>query len=375
MWDFMTKWPDKKLGFGLMRLPKQDDKIIIPEVCKLVDEFLAKGFTYFDTAYVYEGSEAAFCEAISKRHKRDSYTIASKMSGWMLTDSFTPQYMFEGQLERCGIEYFDYYLLHSLQNSRVDLYEKFKCWDYCGQQKKDGRIKYLGFSFHGGPELLDKILTEHPDVDFVQLQINYVDWDNDAILSGANYDVCRKHGKDIIVMEPVKGGMLASINPELLKKYQAINPNATAAEYALRFVGSLPGVKMILSGMSTMEQMNENLKIFSDFKPLSEQEQNAVKEVAKGILEADTVPCTSCRYCCDGCPRKINIPDIFKALNMLKLFGEHGRPHFYYNDLLFSGTGKAGDCIACGQCESACPQHIKIIDSLKEASSRLDVAQ
>jgi len=365
-------WTDKKLGFGLMRLPKNGEEIYIPAVCKLADTFIEKGFTYFDTAYVYAGAEVAFREAVAKRYPRESYTVASKMAGWVLSDTFGPEDMFRESLERCGVEYFDYYLLHSMQPSRNGFYDKYGCWEFCEQKKREGKIRNFGFSFHGGPELLDEMLTAHPDVDFVQLQINYADWNSNAIWSRANYEVCRKHGKDIVVMEPVKGGLLAEIKPELLKKFTAFNPEATAASYALRFVGSLPGVKMILSGMNSMEQMLDNISTFADFIPLSDAEKKAVEEVREEMLAVPVVPCTSCRYCCDGCPSQINIPDIFKAYNMLLTFGEHNRPHYFYDGLLATGSGKASACIECGQCEAACPQHIEIIAKLKEASALLD---
>lgn len=367
-----TKWNEKKLGFGLMRLPMKDGAIDIPAVCKLVDSFISKGFTYFDTAYVYAGSEVAFREAVVKRYPRDSYTVATKMAGWVLNETLTPEIMFREQLERCGVDYFDYYLLHSLQPSRIEEYDQYQCWEFCRQKKAEGKIKNFGFSFHGDPLLLEKLLTEHPEVDFVQLQINYVDWDDNAIYAGANYDVCRKHGKDIVVMEPVKGGFLANIKPELMRKFHELDTKASAASYALRFAGSLPGVKMVLSGMNTEEQMNDNLSTFSNFIPLSEVEKSVIKEVTEGLLSVPTVPCTECRYCCKGCPMGINIPEIFKAYNMILTFGEHFRPHLYYDGILLTGSGKASSCIECGQCEAACPQHIEIIEKMKEASKLLD---
>lgn len=368
----MGKWTDKRLGFGLMRLPQQDGVIEHSALCRLADEFLERGFTYFDTAYVYAGSEVAFREAVVKRHPRESFTVASKMAAWVLDDALTPEKMFQEQLERCGVEYFDYYLLHSLQPSRVEAYEVHNCWEFCQKKKQEGKIRQMGFSFHGGPELLEELLTKHPEVDFVQLQINYVDWDDDAIFSGANYEVCRKYNKDIVVMEPVKGGILANLRPEFVEKFHTVNPEASAASFAMRFVGSLPGVKMILSGMNTEEQMEDNLATFEDFKPLSEQEQETIREVTKAMLSMPTVACTSCRYCCKGCPQEINIPDIFKAYNMILTFGDHSRPHFYYKGLLETGSKKASDCIGCGQCEAACPQHIEIIEKLKEAAGWLD---
>ena len=295
-------WNEKRLGFGLMRLPKRGEEIDLAATCGLVDAYLAAGFSYLDTAYVYPGSEQVFRKAVAERYPRDRYTVANKMAGWLLSDTLTPEAMFQEQLERCGVEYFDYYLLHSVQASRVAFYEKFDCWAFGREKKAEGKVRNLGFSYHGDPELLDQLLADHPEVDFVQLQINYVDWDSEAILSGRNYQVCRKHGKDMVVMEPVKGGFLASLKPELMEKFQALDTNASAASYALRFVGSLPGIRMVLSGMNTMEQLRDNMATFSDFKPLSEAEQEAVREVTRGLLSMPVVPCTDCRYCCKGCP-------------------------------------------------------------------------
>ncbi len=368
----MSDWANKKLGFGLMRLPRKDGEIDIPAVCKLADAFLEKGFTYFDTAYVYGGSEVALRKAVVERHPRDSFTVATKMAGWQLSDTYGPADMFRDQLERTGLTYFDYYLLHSLQDSRVASYEKYDCWNFGIKMREEGKIRNFGFSFHGDPELLDKLLTEHPEVDFVQLQINYVDWDSEGIYSRRNYEVCRKHGKSVVVMEPIKGGILASLKPELEAKFKALDPDGTPASFALRFAASLEGVRIVLSGMNADFQMEENLKIFDDFKPLSEKELAVVEEVKNGILSADTVPCTACRYCVEGCPMQINIPEIFKAYNMYLTFGVHNRPNLFYAGLLQSGSGRAGDCIACGQCEAACPQHIDIIERLKGASDYLD---
>lgn len=370
----MINWPEKKLGFGLMRLPKDaNNEIEMNEFCQMADAFLADGFTYFDTAYIYPGSEVAFRKAVVERHPRESYTVASKLAAWQLTEDFRPADMFRESLERCGISYFDFYLLHSLQESHGTIYEDNHCWEFVEQMKKEGKIRHLGFSFHGSPTLLEKLLTEHPDVDFVQLQINYVDWDNEIIASGKNYEICRKYGKDIVVMEPVKGGLLANIKPEARAILDTCDASASSASYALRFVASLPGVKVVLSGMSTFAQLQDNVAVFKDFQPLSTKEAAAVKEAGSIILNAPIIPCTSCGYCMKGCPMSIRIPDIFKRYNMLITFGEHFRPHGLYRELIAAGSGRAGDCVACGQCEAACPQHISIIKELARASEKLDV--
>lgn len=363
---------EKMLGFGLMRLPSNEGKIDIEKVSELADTFIRKGFTYFDTAYVYAGSEGAFKETVAMRHPRSAYTVASKMAGWLLNEDLTPESMFNEQLERCGVSYFDYYLLHSLQPSRIAAYEDFDCWNFCLRMKAEGKIRNFGFSFHGDPTLLDELLSRHPEVDFVQLQLNYADWNNNVIFAGGNYEVARKHDKDIIVMEPVKGGFLADMAPELKEKFQKLDPNATPASFALRFAGSLPGVKVVLSGMNTLEQMEENTEIFSTFRPLNDWERNVISEVTAELLSILTVPCTDCRYCVKGCPMGIRIPEVFKAYNLILTFGEHFHPHLYYGAMQKLGGSPANTCIECGQCESACPQHIGIVEKLKAASDIFD---
>lgn len=368
----MTAVNEKMLGFGLMRLPSNEGKIDIDRVSELADMFIGKSFTYFDTAYVYAGSEAAFEEAVAKRYPRSAYTVASKMAGWLLSDSLTPESMFNEQLERCGVSYFDYYLLHSLQPSRIAAYENFDCWNFCLGMKAEGKIRNFGFSFHGAPDLLDDLLSRHPEVDFVQLQLNYVDWNNNVVFAGENYEVARKHGKDIIVMEPVKGGFLADMAPELKEKFRGLDERTTPASFALRFAGSLPGVKVVLSGMNTLEQMAENTEIFSNFRPLSDRERNVISQVTAELLSLPTVPCADCRYCVKGCPMGIRIPEIFKAYNLILTFGEHFHPHLYYDAMKKLGGSPANACVGCGQCEGACPQHIGIVEKLKAASDIFD---
>lgn len=367
-----TAWNDKKLGFGLMRLPKKDGQIDIPAVCGLVDTFLAAGFTYFDTAYAYDGAEIAFREAVAKRYPRESFTVASKMFGKALNAEMTPEHMFAVSLERCGVEYFDFYLLHTVKEANLAFYDDNGCWDFCLQKKREGKIRSFGFSFHGTPALLERLLTLHPEVDFVQLQINYTDMDDSVIAAGENYEICRRHGKDIVVMEPVKGGILASVPPKAEEIFRTLNPNASPASYALRFAASLPGVKTVLSGMNTSEQMQDNTAVFGNFVPLSESELAAIAKVKDILLSVPTVACTDCRYCTKGCPMSIRIPDIIRAYNLILTFGDHSRPHLYYGDLLTFGSGKASDCVGCGQCESVCPQHLPITRILKDAAGYLD---
>ena len=369
----MNDWNPKKLGFGLMRLPKKDGEIDLEQVCPLVDAFLERGFTYFDTAYAYTGSEEAFRKAVAERYPRDRYTLANKLAIWPIGDDLTPEQEFQIQLQRSGAGYFDYYLLHNFQPAHYDTVERFKIWDFVREKKEQGLIRHLGFSFHRTPEVLDTILSAHPEVDFVQLQINYIDWNSSDVQSRALYEMAHeKHGKDVVVMEPVKGGQLASLRPEQEAIFRALDPEASMASYALRFVGSLPGVKMILSGMNSMEQIQDNLQSFDPFRSLSEAERAAVDQVVEGLRAIPTVPCTACRYCTEGCPQKINIPEIFKAYNRVLTYGEQPGAHERYRSLLAEGSGAAGSCIACGQCEGACPQQIPVIRRMAEASEVFD---
>ena len=364
-----------KLGFGLMRLPEKDGAIDIEQVCRMADAYLDAGLTYFDTAYVYHGghSEEAVKEALVKRHPRDRFTVATKLPAWCLKDEADRDRIFSEQLSRCGVDYFDFYLLHSVEDgSNGETYEKLDCFSWAMQKKAEGKIRHFGFSFHGSPEYLESLLDRHPEVEFVQIQLNYADWTNPVVQSGKLYEILHRRGIPMIIMEPVKGGSLAKLPPELEAKYRAVHPEASVASWALRFVGSLPGVMTILSGMSSEEQMLDNIKTFSPFEPLTEEEKAVIEEVRTIMLDVPLIGCTACRYCTDGCPRKISIPDVFRAVNTMTLYKDEFRPKAFYSGLLSQGHGKASDCIACGQCESVCPQHLPIISLLKDASARLD---
>ena len=361
----------KKFGFGLMRLPKNDGVIDVEQVKKMADEFIARGFTYFDTAYTYEGSEVAFREAVAKRYPRDAYTIADKLPGQLLKSADEAEKFFNESLERCGVDYFDYYLLHSIHPSTVAFFDKFDCWSFGLKMKEQGKIKKFGFSFHGAPDLLEELLTKHPEVDFVQLQINYLDWESDIVCSKENYEVCCRHNKPVTVMEPAKGGLLANPNPNVAEVFSKLDPKASAASFALRFAASLDNVKMVLSGMGSIEQMNDNLNTFEDFKPLTEEEHKAVEEARNIMMSAPIIECTACRYCTKGCPKHINIPDIFKCYNLYLKLGVHNAYKIHYTAVLLD-SGRASECIGCGQCERACPQHLPIIENLKKASELLD---
>ncbi len=362
------------LGFGLMRLPEKDGVIDFDQVCKMVDRYLESGNTYFDTAYVYHGgnSEKIVKDAIVKRYPRDSFTLATKLPAWSIKTMEDRDNIFNEQLDRMGVDYVDYYLLHSVEDgNNYDIYEKFDCFNWAMEKKAEGKIKNFGFSYHGTPDLLEKILDKHPEVEFVQIQLNYADWDSALINSGKLYKILSGRNIPITVMEPVKGGTLAKADEETEKILKDMRPDMSIASWALRFVGSLPGIRFILSGMSNEEQMEDNLKTFTDFEPLSVEEKETLAKAKRSMFKTEIVPCTGCRYCVDGCPSNISIPDIFSALNDKRKVPQDIRPNFYYNGLT-SKFGKASDCLECGQCESVCPQHLNIIELLKEASSKFD---
>ena len=364
-----------KLGFGMMRLPEKDGAIDIGQVCRMVDDYMRAGMNYFDSAYVYHGgsSEKAMKEALTKRYPRDSFMLATKLPAWCMSRPEDRDRIFSEQLDRCGTDYFDFYLLHSVEDgSNGDTYEKLDCYNWALQKKRGGRIRHFGFSFHGSPEYLEKILDTHPEIEFVQIQLNYADWENPVVRSGKLYEILSGRGIPMIIMEPVKGGTLAKLTPELEAIYKKARPDASIASWALRFVGSLPGVMTILSGMSTEEQMLDNIGTFTNFEPLTEAEQALVREVRTVMLNVPQIGCTACRYCTDGCPQHISIPDVFRAVNTMTLYKEEFRPKSFYSGLIGQGFGRAADCVACGQCESVCPQHLPIIDLLKDASARLD---
>ncbi|MCR5847361.1 MAG: aldo/keto reductase [Lachnospiraceae bacterium] len=363
-----------KLGFGLMRLPENDGVIDHEQVCRMVDEYLKTGMNYFDTAYVYHGgkSEVAAREALVKRYPRDSFMLATKLPAWEIKKAEDVDRIFNEQLERAGVDYFDFYLLHSIEDgSNYDTYEKYDCFNWGLQKKAEGKIRHLGFSYHGSPELLKEVLDKHPEAEFVQIQLNYLDRTNPVVRSQELYDILHERNIPIIVMEPVRGGMLASLAPETEAKLKNRQPDKSVASWALRFVASLPGVMTVLSGMSNEEQMNDNLKTFTNFEPMEEDELRLIDEVTADILSMPQIGCTACKYCCDGCPMQISIPDIFRTINTLRRYPDDWRAKNYYSGLT-QRSGKASDCIGCGQCEGVCPQHLNIISLLKEASEILD---
>ena len=374
----MSDWFGKdtfKLGFGLMRLPKNEDgSTDIPQVCQMVDQFIAAGGTYFDTAYVYDmgRSEEAFKKAVVDRYPRDKFTICTKINAWeQCHDEESCKQQFYTSLERTGAGYFDYYLLHGLMRNNYTKFDDYHIWDFVKEQRDKGLIKHWGFSFHASPELLEQILTAHPDVDFIQLQINYADWEDENIAARKCWEIARKHGKSITVMEPVKGGALADPLPQVREIFQKAAPALSPASWAIRFAASLEGIITVLSGMSTLEQMEDNLSYMRDFKPLTEAEYKVIDEAKAAIAAVDSIKCTGCRYCVEGCPMSIPIPDIFTCRNAQLMYNNiEGAKGMY--GWRTNGKGKASDCIQCGQCEGACPQHLPIISLLQNCAANLE---
>ncbi len=371
----------KKLGFGLMRMPlldpDNDASVDVEKVKQMVDLFMSKGFTYFDTAIMYNGfaSQRVAKEAIVDRYPRDSFTLATKLHSSFF-DSFEDRdRVFREQLEQTGAGYFDYYLIHGVESDNLPKYEKYDCFNWLLDKKAQGLVKHAGFSFHDTPELLDQILTKYPDMEFVQIQLNYLDWESEWIQSHAVCEMAARHGKPIIVMEPVKGGTLAKLPPEAEKLLKSADPDMSVPSWAIRFAASQKNVMMVLSGMSTVEQMRDNLSFMEDFKPLNAEETAMMHRVADIIRAQIAVPCTGCSYCTDGCPSRIPIPKYFSLYNedMRENLAEKGWTINFTNyEKLAERFGKASDCIACGQCEGVCPQHLPIIELMKKVSAHYE---
>ncbi len=366
-----------KLGFGFMRLPRTaDGKHDIEQIKQMVDVFMEAGLTYFDTAFVYDGgdSERAMKAALIDRYPRDKFTVATKINVHANGHCGSEEAVKEQlaiSLERTGAGYFDYYLLHAMGRGNYQLFDEYHIWDFVKQKKEEGLIRHYGFSFHGDPELLDELLTKHPDVDFIQLQINYIDWESENVASRKCYEVARKHGKSITVMEPVKGGTLATLPEDCMNIFHEADPKASAASWAIRYVATLDGIITVLSGMSNLEQVQDNVSYMKDFKPLTDADQDVINKVIDVLHSRETIACTACHYCTEGCPMQIHIPDIFSARNVMHIYNNLAKAKGDYS-WNTRESGKASDCIACGQCESQCPQHLPIIELLKECATTLE---
>ena len=367
----------KKLGMGMMRLPLLDDHdpraVDIAQVCRMVDAFLEHGFTYFDTAYMYHDyqSEHIVKKALVDRHPRDSFLLASKLPCSFLKEEGDQERIFSEQLEKCGVEYFDYYLLHSLHAENYPKAEKFNSFEFVSRLKAEGKVKKMGFSFHDSAEMLDRILSEHPEVDFVQIQLNYLDWENPRVQSRACHEVCLKHNKPIIVMEPVKGGILAKVSSRVEDRMHALRPSASVASWALRFAADCENVFMVLSGMSDMDQLTDNMGFMQNPEPLLPEERQMLVD-AVGMIYADlAVDCTACRYCVEGCPQKIEISKYFSLYNAAKHGGDADTQKKKYL-ALSEEHGKASACIRCRKCEKICPQHIRIVEALRKVAEAFE---
>ena len=371
----------KKLGFGLMRLPLLDPSVAtsvdMEQLKQMVDLFLERGFTYFDTAWMYTGfaSENAAKEVLVDRHPRDSFTLTTKLHAGFFDSLEDRDKIFNAQLEKTGAGFFDYYLLHDVEANTYPKFEKYDCFTWLQEKKRAGLVHHMGFSFHDTPELLDEVLTAHPEMEFVQLQLNYLDWESPWIQSRRNYEVCVKHGKPVIVMEPVKGGSLAKVPAEAEALFRAAEPELSIPSWGIRFAASQPNVMMVLSGMSTLQQMEDNTSFMEHFQPLNEEKLALCHRAAEIINAQIAVPCTGCSYCTEGCPMHIAIPKYFSLYNEIKredMKQKGWTVSFTQYDVLTQDFGRAGDCIACGQCEGICPQHLPIIEHLKQVSECFD---
>ncbi len=369
----------KKLGFGFMRLPLKDaadqKSIDMEQVKKMVDVFLDKGFTYFDTAYMYHDfqSEYAIREAVVQRYPRDSFTLTTKLPLALMHEKAEQEKIFSEQLEKCGVDYFDYYLLHALTQVNYAKAKSFDSFAFIQQRKKEGKIRHIGFSYHDNAQLLDEILMAHPEIEYVQLQLNYLDWENEGIQSRKCYDTVKKHGRKVLVMEPVKGGTLAKVPEKAARLFRSAKPEMSISSWAIRFAASHDAVHMVLSGMSALSQLEDNVSYMEDFQPFTPEESAVVAQVVDIINESIAIPCTACHYCTEGCPKKIAIPEYFALYNNHCQAAPKGfsTQKFYY-DNSYPNNGKASECIGCGQCERMCPQHIAIIKELKKVASAFE---
>ena len=364
----------KQFGFGTMRLPTTEDGAIDQaQVCEMIDQFLARGSTYFDTAYPsHKGkAELAVRECLVKRHPRDAFLLADKLPPWNIRTESDLEPIFQKQLNKCGVTYFDYYLLHNLSADNAVVFDNCNAFEFLKKVKADGRAKQVGFSFHDKPELLEQLLAAHPDVDFVQLQINCLDWENPTVQARRCYEIARRYDKPIIVMEPLKGGGLANLPPAAAAELNALPHPQSSICYALRYCAQLPGVMMILSGMSTPEQMAENLDIMDTCQPLNPTEQAALERAVLAMQKSGAIPCTACHYCAESCPKHIAIAEVFSAYNNFKQFGEVNFPTMFYT-VYTKNRGKASDCIACGACKTHCPQHLEIPKLMKDVAAQFE---
>ena len=362
----------KNFGFGCMRLPMKDGEVDITETNRMVDAFLDAGFNYFDTAHGYlQGkSEKALKACLTSRYPRDRYILTDKLTANFFKTEADIRPFFESQLEACGVDYFDFYLMHAQGAGNYPHFKECRAYETAFELKAEGKVRHVGISFHDRPEVLERILTDYPEIEVVQIQFNYVDYDDPAVQSRACYEVCVKHNKPVIVMEPVKGGNLVNLPDDAKAVLDELHGGSTAS-YALRFAAGFPGIMMVLSGMSDMEQMSDNISFMKNFKPLSEKELDAVEKVRNIFRGKHLIPCTSCRYCTDGCPKHISIPDLFASMNTKRLYNDWNAD-YYYNVVLTAPGRKASDCVKCGRCEKVCPQHLPIRKLLEDVAKEFE---
>ena len=361
----------KNFGFGCMRLPMLGEEVDYEETKKMVDFFLNAGFNYFDTAHGYLNgkSEIALRECLTSRHPRESYILTNKLSGHFVTKTEDIRPLFQQQLEACGVSYFDFYLMHAQDKNSFHRYKELKAYEVSLELLAEGKIKHFGISFHDQAHVLEQILTEYPQIEVVQIQLNYVDFEDASVQSRKCLEVCRKHGKPAIVMEPVKGGSLVNLPAEAKAVFAALG--GSPASYAIRFAASQEGIFMTLSGMGNMDMMAENCGYMKEFQPLNQEENAAVDKVCEIFRNLGAVPCTACRYCTEVCPQGIAIPDLFACLNAKKIFNNWNTA-YYYNMIHTQNGGKASECLKCGLCEDICPQHLKIRDLLEDVAKEFE---
>lgn len=360
----------KKLGFGLMRLPQKDGVIDIEQTKQMVDMFLKEGFTYFDTAWAYPGSEDAIRQALVERYPRESFQLATKNAAWINCKTKEDAIaQFDTSLKQTGAGYFDFYLMHNLGQGRTKVFDDFGLWEWAVDQRSAGKIKHLGFSAHTNAEELEDIIKAHPQAEFVQLQINYADWEDPSIQSRKCYEVARKYDLPVIIMEPVKGGILANPPEAVEKILKEAAPEASCASWAIKYAADLEGVITVLSGMSNTEQMMDNLSFMKDFKGLTDIERQVLKKASDAIAEIPIIPCTSCDYCAKVCPMEIGISGSFAAMNIFTMYGDREKADNHIQWFVDGQNKKrASECIKCGACESVCPQHIGIVNELEKIS-------
>ncbi len=362
----------KKLGFGCMRLPMSNEEVDTAQMKKMVDMFLERGFNYFDTAHGYVGgkSETALKECLTSRYPRERYILTDKLSTHHFNKEEEIRPLFESQLEACGVDYFDFYLMHAQDENIFAKFERCNAYKVAYGFKAEGKIRHFGISFHDREEVLEKILKAHPEIEVVQIQFNYVDYEDPSVESRKVYEVCEKYGKPVIVMEPIKGGSLLNLPDEAQKLYDELGGGSNAS-YAIRFAAGFDNIMMVLSGMSNVENMEDNTSYMQEFQPLDRREMEAVEKVVEIFRAQNLIPCTACRYCMEECPKGISIPDLFALMNAKKRFGNWNTDYYYNN--IHTGEGrKASDCLRCGKCERICPQHLNIRELLENVAAEFE---